>query len=127
MLKLNDPAQIQTISDLELELLFWQTCNLEEEIAAQKAAIKDEFNARLEQKKRDSIEIGESIVTRYPKLYTNGVALDTARKYGAVKVEEKVNGALLVKLAKSGQKIEGIEERWELRISKTKKKEEVQP
>lgn len=123
-IKLNDPSQIQTISDLGLDLLFWQTCALEEEVAAQKSAIKEEFMHRLADKKRDSIEVGESIVTRYPKVYTNGVNIETARKYGAIKVEEKVNGAVITKLYKSGVKVEGVEERWEIRISKAKRKEE---
>lgn len=124
-MELQNPADIQKIEDPILEELYWQTLQQLEDLEAQKVEIKAEFDRRLQDRKRNSIEAGESAVTRYPKVYTNKVTIDEARKFAAVKVEEKVNSALITKLHKSGVKIEGVEERWELRIAKMNKDKEA--
>lgn len=124
MIELKNPVELHEMKDDVLTELYWQTVQQMEDLDAQKAAIKAEADARLQDKKRNSLQFGESDVTRFPKVYTSRVSIETARKYGATKMEEKIVGPILTKIYKSGTKIEGVEERWEVRITKIEKEEQ---
>ena len=104
MKDLKDPAELQTIGDNDLTELYWQTIQQIEDLEAQKVALKAEADARLQERKRNTLQFGESDVTRFPKVYMTSVSLETARKFGAVQVQEKVNTTILQKLYKSGTK-----------------------
>lgn len=122
---LNDPANLLKLTDEQLEKVYWETIQQEEDIKAQKLAIKVEFTERVKKTNQSQGRFGETLVTRYPKIYTNGVTLETAEKFGATKTEVKVDGAVVSKLYKAGNKIEGVEERWELKVTKIKKEDET--
>lgn len=121
MLEIKDPAELQNLKDEEVVELYWQTIQQIEDLEGQKSAIKTEVDARLQDRKRNTLQFGDSDVTRYPKVYTNKVTIETAREFGATKTEEKILGPILTKLHKSGIKIDGISERWEVRITKIEK------
>jgi len=120
---LNDPANLEKLNDSQLEESYWETVQEEENIKAQKLAIREEFVERVKKTKQPSGKFGESIATRYPKIYTGGVTVTEAEKWGAVKTEVKVDGAVVSKLYKAGNKIEGVEEKWEIKITKIKKED----
>jgi len=117
-----DPAQLQEMKPEDLVQLYEDTLNEIDEKLATKEAIKQEFDARLQAIKQDSKEYAGWGVTRYPKVYTNNVSLETARAFGATKTEEKVNTTIITKLVKGGSKIDGAEIRMEVRIAKLKEK-----
>lgn len=117
---INDPAKIVEIKSEELVQIYENTLNTIDELLAQKEAIKQEFDARLQADKQDSKEIAGWGVTRFQKIYSSGVTLETARKFGATKTEEKVNTTIITKLVKAGTEIEGAEIRHEIRIAKLK-------
>ena len=123
--KLEDPADLLKLTDQQEEEANWETVQQEEDIKAQKMAIREEFIERVKKTKQTQGKFGESIATRYPKIYTSGVKMETAEKWGAVKTEIKVDGAVISKLYKAGNKIEGVEERWEIKVTKIKKEEEA--
>ena len=123
--KLEDPADLLKLTDQQLEEAYWETVQQEEDIKAQKMAIREEFIERVKKTKQTQGKFGESIATIYPKIYTSGVKMETAEKWGAVKTEIKVDGAVISKLYKAGNKIEGVEERWEIKVTKIKKEEEA--
>jgi len=122
---MNDPAQLQEAKSEELVQLYENTLDEIDHLLALKEAIKQEFDARLIADKQDSKEVAGWGVTRFPKVYANGVSLETARTFGATKTEEKVNTAVITKLVKAGTKVEGAEIRYEVRISKIKVQEEA--
>ena len=124
MIELKNPVELHSMEEKDLTELYWQTIQQMEDLDAQKAEIKAEVDARLQDRKRNSMQFGESDVTRFPKVYTTGASVETARKYGATQMIEKIVGTILAKLHKSGVKIEGVEERWEVRITKIKKEEQ---
>lgn len=120
---IKDPAEILKMSDEELVQLYVETRQEEEDVAAQKLAVKQELIERLKKENRDGKEIGEYSVTRF-KMVTFKTSLEEAKKHGAVKVEEKPDLILLRKLYDNGVKIEGAGEREELRVSLIEKEEE---
>jgi len=117
-----DPANLSKIEPEVLIQLYEDTLNAIDEKLAIKEVIKQEFDARLQVIKQDSKEYAGWGVTRFPKVYTNNVSIETARTFGATKTEEKVNTTIITKLVKSGTKIEGAEIRMEVRIAKLKEK-----
>lgn len=128
---LENPAALFTLSNEDLEQFYWETDEQEkelglraEELKAQRTEIKAEFAARVKKAKRDGGIFGKSAVKLFTKVYTNKVTIDTARSLGAVKVEEKVDGAKIGQLVKSGAKVEGAEEREEIRVTKIVEAEE---
>ena len=124
---LENPGAMLTLTNEELVQFYWETDedekNLalqEEEIKAQKSEVKKELIARVKKSGRDGLTIGDTNVKPFIKVYTNNVTLETAQELGAVKTEIKVDGAKIGNLVKSGVKVEGAEEREEVRITKPK-------
>ena len=125
VINLNDPANLLNLTDEQLEQAYWETIQQEEDVKAQKLAIKVEFTERIKKTNQSQGKFGETLVTRYPKIYTNGVTMETAESFGATKTEVKIDGAVISKLYKAGNKIAGVEERWELKVTKIKKEDET--
>lgn len=124
-IKINDPAEILSLPDEKLEELYWQTVQEQEDLTAQKLAVKEEMVERIKKTKQSQGKFGESIATRYPKIYvTKDCTLSIAEKWGAIKTEPKVDSAVISKLYKAGNKIPGVEERWELKITKITKEDQ---
>lgn len=117
---MNDPADLQKAKPEDLVTLYQQTLDEIDHMLALKEAIKQEFGARLVTQNQDSKEYAGYGVARFPKVYVNAVSLETARKFGATKTEEKVNTTIITKLVKAGTQIEGAEIRYEIRITKLK-------
>lgn len=123
-IKLREPDDLKTLDDIEMDLLYWQTLEVLGNLQAQAEMIRFEAQERLTERKRDSIQIGDTIYSKYIQVSATGVDVEKAREFAATKMEEKVNTALLIKLHKSGVKIDGIKESIRMRIAKQKPKEE---
>lgn len=99
----------------DLVELYVNTREQEEEVAAQKTAVKTEIIERLKKAKLDGTQVGDYAVTKF-RMITFQTTLEDAKKYGAVKVEEKADTTILRKLFDKGEKIPGAIEREELRV-----------
>ncbi len=127
---LENPGAMLTLTNEELVQFYWETDedekNLaieEEQIKAQKSEVKKELIARVKKSGRDGLTIGETNIKPYIKVYTNKVTLEVARELGATKTEEKVDSAKIGNLVKNGVKVEGAEEREEVRVTKPESKD----
>lgn len=115
MQNIKDPAEILEMSLEDLVTLYVDTREQEEDIAAQKTAVKQEIIERLKKAKLDGTQVGNYAVTKF-KMITFATTLEDAKKYGAVKTEEKPDTTILRKLFDKGEKIPGANEREELRV-----------
>lgn len=128
---LSNPANLLELSNDQLEQVYWQTKEREDEIAlmaeelkAQRDAIKTEFIERIKKAKRDGFIVGNTSIKMFTKIYTNNVELETARELGAVKTEEKVDGPKIANIVRAGGKVAGAEERTELKFTKIEEEQE---
>lgn len=106
------------MTDEQLEELYWQSQQEKENITAQIKAIRVELGERVKKTKQTSRQFGRSIATRFVRVYSRGVSLDVARQYAAVK--ETVDTSIITRLWKAGNKIPGVVEKWEVKITKIK-------
>ncbi len=112
---MKNPAEILEMSLEDLVELYVNTREQEEEVAAQKTAVKTEIIERLKKAKLDGTQVGDYAVTKF-RMITFQTTLEDAKKYGAVKTEEKPDTTILRKLFDKGETIPGAIEREELRV-----------
>ncbi len=92
----------------------------EEEVVAEKVAIKDEIMARLDEKKMDGIIAAGYQFIRTVRLAFTGTSLEDARIFGAIK--EAIDTTKLSKLVKNGAEIPGMSKTVYLMVRKVKEK-----
>ncbi len=92
----------------------------EEEIVAEKVAIKDEIMVRLDAKKMDGLIAAGYQFIRTVRLAFTGTSLEDARTFGAIK--EAVDTTKLSQLVKNGAEIPGMSKSVYLMVRKIKEK-----
>ena len=122
MKTIKEPADILKLKIEDLVELYVGTRDQQDELEAQRQAVKVEIMERLTKEKVDGKQVGDWAVTKF-KMITFKTSLEDARKYGATKTEEKPDTTILRKLYNKGEKIPGAEEREELRVSLIEKEE----
>lgn len=100
-----DPAELQTIPKEKLLQEYDKLRYKEEQIVAEKVALKEEILARM---KRDAEVWGLFSVTKSIRPNYKSVKLETAKELGAV--IEAVDTKMLAKLHSKGVKIDGLKE-----------------
>lgn len=120
-MKTPDPHQLQALSDKEL-LEFFQRAEAEaEDLKSVMSVIKDEFITRLDDKGLDSTQVGDFAVMKVARNSYSGVPIKEARKLGATKTEEKVDGSVIGRLIKKGVKVKGVTQTLFIQIRAIKK------
>ena len=110
----DDPGLLQTASDQDLIALYDESERELEELEARLTVIRQEFLARLKEKKQDSqiVENGADkwTVTPFLKVNVSNVSEETAKDLGAWKkvVTEKIDSAVLKALHKKGIEVPGL-------------------
>jgi len=116
-----DPNQLQTLDDKSLLKIF-QTAEVKvEELKSTMSVIKDEFITRLDKKGLSSTQVDDFSITKVTRNSYSQVPIDEARKLGATKTEEKVDGRVIGNLVKKGMKIKGVTQSLFIQIRAIKK------
>ena len=115
-MKIKDPAEILKMKVEDLVEFYVATRDEQDQLEAQRQAVKVEIMDRLTKAKVDGMQVKDWAVTKF-KMVAFKTSLEDAKKYGAVKVEEKPDTTILRKLYNKGEKIAGAEEKEELRVT----------
>jgi hypothetical protein len=87
----------------------WENLShLEEQVKEYKAYIRDEALFRMDERGVNSFFAGNKMIKDQSRNIYSDVELETARKFGAVKMEEKVDTTMLGSLIKKGAEVPGV-------------------
>jgi hypothetical protein len=120
-----NPEKIGQMTPEDLTLAYVQLRDREDEIAATKSILKSELISRLRDvMKTDGAPLAGYAVTTYP-IISFKTKVEDAEKFGAIKMEKKVDTALLRKLYDAGREIPDVLVRQELRVTIIKEDDEA--
>lgn len=115
-----DPADMQAKTDAELCDAYIKLGYAEDELHAERTAIREELAARLQDRKEDStIADNRYTVTRFQKVAFK-TTLVQARELGAIKTEEKPDSTKLRTLHEAGVTVPGTVISYDVRITPIK-------
>lgn len=118
-----EPEQMQAKTDAELCDAYIKLGYAEDELHAERTAIREEMAARLQDRKEDStIADNKYTITRFQKVAFKPTLVQ-ARELGAVKTVEQVDTTKCRTLHEAGVEVPGTKVTYDVRITPIKEQE----